>query len=147
MATGGESEAGFLISAKWSWLGLFKNKLAQRIAVASVVGVTIVTAAGFELKDSWLESIVFRQADLYLSYRLGEGKSGAIYYPAAGPYDQTLGYSRMPAFLSRLEAHGYQIEAQAHSSELFASLTGVGLYPVYDQKDQPRNANCRSRRP
>ena len=119
-----------------SWLGWSHNRLAHRIAVAFLVGVTIVTAAGLELKTSWLESIVFRQADRYLSYRLTEGKSAAIHYPAAGPYDQTLGYSRMPAFLSRLGAHGYQIQAQAHSSELFTSLTDLGLYPVYNQKDQ-----------
>src|SRR5580658_3408926 len=119
-----------------SWLGWSQNKLAQRIALVSVLGVTIVTAAGLELKDSWFESIVFRQADRYLSYQLAEGKSAAIHYPAAGPYDQTLGYSRMPAFLSRLEAHDYEIQAQAHSSELFASLSGIGLYPVYHQKDQ-----------
>jgi membrane peptidoglycan carboxypeptidase len=118
------------------WLGWTRSRLAQRIAVASVVGVTIVTALGLELKNSWLESIVFRQADRYLSYRLAEGKSAAIHYPAAGPYDRTLGYSRMPAFLPRLEAHGYEIQAQAHSSELFTSLTDIGLYPVYHQKDQ-----------
>jgi membrane peptidoglycan carboxypeptidase len=118
------------------WLGWSQSKLAQRIAVVSVLGVTMVTAAGLELKDSWFESIVFRQADRYLSYQLAEGKSAAIHYPAAGPYDQTLGYSRMPAFLSRLDAHGYEIQAQAHSSGLFTSLTDIGLYPVYNQKDQ-----------
>jgi membrane peptidoglycan carboxypeptidase len=133
---GGEWAADFPVSARWSWLKWLHHKLAQRITVASVAGVTIVAAVGYELKNSWLESVVFRQADRYLSYQLAEGKSAAISYPTAGPYDQALGYSRMPAFLPRLEAHGYQIEAQAHSSELFASLTGIGLYPVYHQKDQ-----------
>jgi membrane peptidoglycan carboxypeptidase len=98
--------------------------------------VTIVTAAALELKNSWIESGVFREADRHLSYRLAEGKSASIHYPGAGPYDWTLGYARIPQFLPRLEASGYRIDAQARSSELLASLTGIGLYPVYQQKDQ-----------
>jgi membrane peptidoglycan carboxypeptidase len=133
---GGDWAADFPISSKWSWLGWLQSKLVQRIAVASVAGVTIVTAVGFELKNSWLESRVFREADRHLSYQLAEGKSARIHYPGAGPYDWTLGYARIPAFLPRLEAAGYEIEAQAHSSELLASLSGIGLYPVYRQKDQ-----------
>jgi membrane peptidoglycan carboxypeptidase len=133
---GGDWAADFPIGSKWSWFAWLRSKLAQRIALVSLACVTIVTAAAFELKDSWLESSLFREADRHLSYRLSEGKSASIHYPAAGPYDWTLGYARLPAFLPRLETSGYQIEAQAHSSELLASLSGIGLYPVYQQKDQ-----------
>ena len=108
----------------------------QRIAVAVVAAVTIVTAVGLELKNSWIESEVSREADRHLTYRLTEGKSASIHYPGAGPYDWTLGYARIPKFLPRLEAHGYRIVAQAHSSEWLASFSGFGLYPVYQQKDQ-----------
>jgi membrane peptidoglycan carboxypeptidase len=101
-----------------------------------VAGVTIVTGIALELRNSWIESGLFREADRHLSYRLAEGKSASIQYPGAGPYDWTLGYARIPAFLPRLEANGYQIEAQAHSSELLASLSRIGLYPVYQQKDR-----------
>jgi membrane peptidoglycan carboxypeptidase len=112
------------------------HKRAHRIAVAVVTSVTIVTAVALELDNSWIQSRVFRAADLHLSYHLAEGKSASIHYPGAGPYDWTLGYARIPAFLPGLEAHGYRIEAQAHSSELLASLSGIGLYPIYQQKDQ-----------
>ena len=112
------------------------DKRAHRIAVAVITGVTIVTAVAFELNNSWIQAGVFREADRHLSYRLAEGKSVSIHYPGAGPYDWTLGYARIPAFLPRLEAKGYRIEAQAHSSELLASLSDIGLYPVYQQKDQ-----------
>ncbi|MGP0070637.1 MAG: transglycosylase domain-containing protein [Bryobacteraceae bacterium] len=89
-----------------------------------------------EFKNSWIESGLFREADRHLSYKLADGKSASIHYPGPGPYDWTLGYARIPAFLPLLEARGYRIEAQAHSSELLASLSGFGLYPVYRQKDQ-----------
>jgi membrane peptidoglycan carboxypeptidase len=115
---------------------LLQNKHVQRVAIAVVAGVTIATAVGLELKNSWIESGVFREADRHLSYQLADGKSASIHYPGAGPYDWTLGYARLPAFLPRLEANGYRIEAQAHSSDLLASLSRLGLYPVYRQKDQ-----------
>lgn len=133
---GGDWADGLSISSKWSWFGWLRDKRVQRIAVAAVAGVTIVTGVALELKNSWIESRIFREADRHLSYRLAEGKSASIHYPGDGPYDWTLGYARIPEFLPRLEAHGYRIEAQAHSSELLASFSGVGLYPVYQQKDQ-----------
>ena len=131
-----ENSGDFPTDCRWRWFGALHNKPAQRIAVAVVASIIIVASVAFELKDSWLESAIFREADRHLSYRLTEGKSASIHYPAAGPYDWTLGYTRIPAFLRRLEAGGYQIEAQAHSSELLASLSSIGFYPVYRQKDQ-----------
>ncbi len=133
---GGDWAADFPIGSKCGWLAWLHSKLAQRIALIAVVAVTIVTAVAFELKDSWFESRVFREADRHLSYQLAQGQSGSIHYPAPGPYDWTLGYARIPAFLPRLEANSYQIAAQAHSSELLASLSRIGLYPAYRQKDQ-----------
>jgi membrane peptidoglycan carboxypeptidase len=133
---GADWAADFPSGGKCNWLGWLHSKLAQRIAVTVVASVTIVTAVAFELKNSWLQSSVFREADRHLSYQLAEGKSGSIHFPPAGPYDLTLGYARLPAFLPRLETNGYKIEAQAHSSELLASLSGIGLYAVYQQKDQ-----------
>jgi membrane peptidoglycan carboxypeptidase len=133
---GGDWAADFPSIARGNWLTWLKNKRVQRIAVITVAGVTIVTAAALELKNSWLESGLFREADRHLSYRLVEGKSASIQYPGAGPYDWTLGYARIPAFLPHLEANGYRVEAQAHSSELLASFSRFGLYPVYQQKDR-----------
>ncbi len=133
---GGDWTADFPIGSKFGWLAWLKSRLAQRIAIAAVLGVTIVTAVTLELKNSWIESGLFRTADRHLSYRLAEGKSASIQYPGDGPYDWTLGYARIPAFLPRLEANGYRIEAQAHSSELLASFSRIGLYPVYQQKDR-----------
>jgi membrane peptidoglycan carboxypeptidase len=116
-----------------AWL---QNQIARKIGITLVAGVTIVTAVGFELRNSWVESRIFREADRHLSYQLAAGRSSSIHFPSAGPYDWTLGYARLPAMLPRLEANGYRIEAQAHSSGLLASLSNVGLYAVYQQKDQ-----------
>ena len=134
--SGGDWIADLPIGSKWGWLAWFKSRRVQKIAIALVAAVTIVMAVAWEFKDSWIESGLFREADRHLSYQLAEGKSASIHYPGDGPYDWTLGYARIPAFLPRLEGKGYAIEAQAHSSELLASFSRAGLYPVYQQKDQ-----------
>ncbi|MBV9771340.1 MAG: transglycosylase domain-containing protein [Bryobacterales bacterium] len=126
----------FPISSRWGWLAWLQNRLAQWIVAAVVASSLIITALSFEIKNSWLESKLFPQTDRHLSYQLEEGKSDSIDYPAAGPYDRSLGYAGMPAFLPRLGANGYQIVAQAHSSELLSVLSRLGVYPVYRQKDQ-----------
>jgi membrane peptidoglycan carboxypeptidase len=133
---GGEWRTDLLVSWKGIWAANLQDKGVRRIAIAAAAVVTVVIAVRLELKNSWIESGVFREADRHLSYRLADGKSASIHYPGAGPYDWTLGYARIPDFLPRLEAKGYQIEAQAHSSQLLASLSGIGIYPVYRQKDQ-----------
>jgi membrane peptidoglycan carboxypeptidase len=133
---GGEWPVDFPIGSKAGWLALLQNKNVQRVGFLVVAIVLVVGGIALELKTSFIESRIFGEADRHLSYRLVEGKSAAIHYPGDGPYDWTLGYARIPNFLPHLEAHGFQITAQAHSSELLTSLSGLGLYPVYQQKDQ-----------
>jgi membrane peptidoglycan carboxypeptidase len=133
---GGDWATDFPIRSKATWLGLLQNKYVQRGVVSVLAVVAIVTAFALEFKYSWIESSLSRETDRHLSYKLAEGKSESIQYPRDGPYDWTLGYARIPDFLPRLGAHGFRIEAQAHSSELLVSLSHIGLYPVYRQKDQ-----------
>jgi len=133
---GGDWTADFSIGSRFGWLAWLKSRIAQRVALWAVLGIVIVTAVTLELKNSWIESELFRAADRHISYRLADGESRSIHYPGDGPYDWTLGYARIPEFLPRLEANGYRIEAQAHSSELLASFSRIGLYPVYQQKDR-----------
>ena len=125
----------FLSDSRANWLAWLRSKRAHRIATGVALAALVTGAIVLELKTSWFESLVFRAADRHITYRLAQGPSTAIHYPPAGPYDWTLGYARMPVFLSRLEAAGFQVKAQAHSSE-FYSLVSTRLYPVYPTKDQ-----------
>src|SRR5690349_4857945 len=106
--------------SRWRWPSGLKSKRAQRLAVATLSGVLVVAAITLELRNSWLESLVFRTADRHITYRVTEGPSKAIHYPAAGPYDWSLGYARMPVFLLRLQAAGFHVDAQAEDSKLYS---------------------------
>jgi membrane peptidoglycan carboxypeptidase len=126
----------FLVDSRANWLAWVHSRRAHRIATGIAVGALLIAAVTFELKTSWFESLVFRAADEHLTYHLAEGPSKAISYPLAGPYDWTLGYARMPVFLARLKAAGFQVMAQAHPSKFFSLISRSSLYPVYAHKDQ-----------
>lgn len=126
----------FLNESRSNWLAWLQSKQARRIGVFVAGGAAIFGAILLEIRTSWVESLIFRAADQHITYHLAEGPSTEISYPSAGPYDWTLGYARMPVFLSRLEAAGYRVQAQAHPSELFTLISRNGLYPVYSPKNQ-----------
>ncbi|MBZ5611726.1 MAG: transglycosylase domain-containing protein [Acidobacteriia bacterium] len=128
--------ADFPIISRWISLTWLHSSKAQRIAAGIAIGAVAAAAIVLDLKTSWLESLVFGAANRHITYRLEEGPSTAIHYPPAGPYDWTLGYARMPAFLPRLNAAGFHVESQARDSELLSLLAGGGLYPLYRHKDQ-----------
>jgi membrane peptidoglycan carboxypeptidase len=126
----------FPLLSRLSWPSVLKSRRAQKITLASLIGLLVLAAIIFELRNSWLQSRVFQAADRHLTYRVSDGPSHAIDYPAAGPYDWALGYARMPVFLLRLKAAGFHVDAQAEDSKLYSILTRTGVYPVYPQKDQ-----------
>jgi membrane peptidoglycan carboxypeptidase len=133
---GQEWATAYPILSRANWPSFLKSKRAQRIAVATVASVLVIAAVVFELRNSWLESRVFQVADRHITYRVADGPSNAIDYPAAGPYDWALGYARMPVFLLRLQAAGFHVDAQAEDSRFYSILARSGVYPIYAQKDQ-----------
>jgi membrane peptidoglycan carboxypeptidase len=131
-----EWATSFPLLSRWSWSSLLKSKRAQRIAVATVTSAVAIGAVVFELRNSWLQSQVFQVADRHLTYRVADGPSDAIDYPAAGPYDWALGYARLPVFLLRLQGAGFHVDAQAEDSKFYSILARSGVYPIYPQKNQ-----------
>lgn len=99
---------------------------------ASLAALLIVE----EVRSSRLQSSLLAFADRKLTYGLADGPSDAIVYPRAGPYDRRLGYSLLPNFIPRLEAAGYQVQAQARDSTSFLLAARLGLYPPYREKSQ-----------
>src|SRR6186713_2935076 len=69
-----------------------------------------------EAQTSSLQARYFSRLTANAGFRVEAGADPAIRFPAHGPYDQRLGYSEMPAFLGRLRARGYGIEAQARTT-------------------------------
>jgi membrane peptidoglycan carboxypeptidase len=101
----------------WFWLGLCLLFLGACIFI--------------EIQTSLLQSWFFTSTNEQLSYQLGEGRSPGIAFPRSAPFDDRRGYSKLPAFQSRLEAQGYRVTLQVQQSEKMVNLIERGIAPPY----------------
>lgn len=69
-----------------------------------------------------------------LTYTNAPGKSDAIRYPTQGPFDERLGYVKLPQLLDRLQNRGYDIVSQTRFSPELMRYTELGLFPPYNEK-------------
>ena len=108
----------------------------KRVALAAAGACVLLGLGYWEMQTSTLQAGPFSWSARRLHYAVAPGPSDSIRFPAAGPYDERLGYSRLPRLLERLAAHGYVVDRQARSSHLLTRFTDLGLFPIYRVKTQ-----------
>jgi membrane peptidoglycan carboxypeptidase len=87
-----------------------------------------------ELKTSrWQAHYLSRIAN-ESTFTVEDGASSSIRFPDHGPYDQRLGYSRIPVIVEHLKKAGYAITKQARWSEWLLWLAEKGINPTYREK-------------
>lgn len=114
------------------WLSPFSFLKRKSFWAGGILGALVA----IEMRTSYLQSRALHAAAARIHYRMHDGPSPQIHFPGDGPYDQSLGYSRLPKFLARLEKRGFQVQAQARVSEWFLKSASWGLYPIYREKAQ-----------
>src|SRR5262249_10789547 len=112
-----------------------RTRRANRILAACTAAV-LCSLIYWEMQSSTLQSAPFPWSAKGLRFKVEEGPSPAIRFPQAGPFDERLGYSRLPQMLQRLSAEHFVIERQARMSFWMAKLTDLGLFPIYKEKAQ-----------
>mgnify|MGYP005811878623 CR=1 FL=1 len=110
-----------------------KTKLLGALLLAALV----LDGAAYEVRTSALQSWLFSRWAARLSYHVGPGPSPRIAFPEAGPFDQRLGYTRIPEFTRRLEQRGYRVVAQARFSDAADRLAHWGILPPYREPVLP----------
>ena len=117
------------------------KRTLKRIFFAFVILAVVVLVILGILFFRETESSVF-QAD-YLSrlakdlrWTIKSGPNPGLSIPQAGPYDERLGYSRLPAMIPRLAGQGFQVSAQARLSPRTQELIDLGLFVPYREKSQ-----------
>ena len=93
-----------------------------------------ISGLALELETSWLQSRWLAAEARRLTFRVEPGATTAVPLSPTGPHDRRLGYATLPASLIRLQRAGYEITAQAGSSDRLLQLAGLGLYPIYREK-------------
>jgi membrane peptidoglycan carboxypeptidase len=96
-----------------------------------IFALLVAGAVWFETQTSLLQSMLFSRWAGEMSYRVVNGPSPRIRFPAGGPYDTRLGYSQIPQYVANLKARGFTITKQADSTpalDRFAARHGYSLY-------------------
>ncbi|WP_197038324.1 transglycosylase domain-containing protein [Billgrantia saliphila] len=99
-------------------------------------GVSLATLLVAEAKTSHFQAQELSRYAATLRYALNSGKSDSIAYPDHGPFDQRLGYARLPDFEERLYSRGYEITEQARFSPALLDYAHWGFFPPYPEKTQ-----------
>ncbi|MBP2681424.1 MAG: rane carboxypeptidase, partial [Candidatus Krumholzibacteriota bacterium] len=110
------------------WIGV----VTMYVILAACVSLGVV----YEIRTSWLQSRLLSRYVRGIGYSVAEGPSLSIRFPSSGPYDERLGYVRLPAFIDTLEAQGYMIESQARMSEKMIQAIDSGFFPLYREKNR-----------
>lgn len=95
-----------------------------------------VAGAAWEMRTSHFQSLLFSRLAAQVHYAVEPGRSEAIRYPGPGPYDERLGYTALPQFVTRLTEQGYVVTSQARQSQRLRSLMDQGLFAIYPEKAQ-----------
>lgn len=90
----------------------------------------------FEMRTSWLQSREISRYAGTLTWQLEPGPSAAVHYPSHGPFDQRLGYTRLPGLLERLQQQNFIIEQQVQFSPALLEYSRHGFFTPYQEKTQ-----------
>ena len=97
--------------------------------------LAIIAACVFiEIQTSLLQSWFFTSTNERLYYTLQDGRSSEILFPRSAPFDDRRGYSKLPAFQSKLEAQGYKVRQQTRQSETMLTFVERGVSPPYMER-------------
>jgi membrane peptidoglycan carboxypeptidase len=118
----------------------------RRLALRSVrklrwlvwIGVAGLTGWGaiLEANSGFVQSQVFSQWAKTMTFAPANGTSAEAHFPQDGPYDERLGYTKLPSYIARLAEHGYTVERQAVPSPALAWFATHGGNPPYQEKNQ-----------
>ncbi len=101
-----------------------------------LLGVAVTAVAVHEYHTSYLQSRYFTRLAGELTYELRDGPSRFIWFPSYGPYNEQRGYTRLPAFVTRLNSRGYEIARQVYFSRELMDYVNWGANPPYQEKLQ-----------
>jgi membrane peptidoglycan carboxypeptidase len=116
-------------------MSVSRGKLLLLLSLFGLLAIAAYLSKN-ELQSS--EELARRLSELgrELTFKLEPGPSPSIRFPKSAPYDNRLGYSKIPEFSQFLTAHDYLMTQQARISPRLAELTDQGLSLAYREKNR-----------
>src|SRR6266851_406154 len=118
------------------WWRLPELVVAFRRVILAGCLVLLGLAVYAESRTSYLEAMLFSHLNSGMNVALQPGPSESIRFPKSGPYDERLGYSQLPEFITSLTERRYAVDNAARWSPRLASFVHKGAFPIYPEKDQ-----------
>ena len=106
------------------------------IGAGLVLLALLASLAAWEMETFHFEAQYLSRFAARMHYTLAAGASNSIRYPRTGPFDERLGYTRLPDFIARLQAAGFVIASQARISPAMRQMDAWGLNLPYHEKDR-----------
>ncbi len=126
-----------LLQSISAWIGRLRSRLHPAAVAATLLVTALIAFVLWEGITSTVQAhLLANRVAPSLTYQVEEGPSPSIVFPETGPYNERLGYARIPEWVERLERSGYRVEEQARVSPLYHRLAHHGLVPVYREKVQ-----------
>lgn len=105
--------------------------------LAIVLPLVILGAlVALEMRSGWAESRILSMVARRAVFSVAQGPSPTLDRPGTGPYDERLGYARLPGLVERLRNSGFQVASQASDSLVLRTFSRLGLDPIYREKNQ-----------
>jgi membrane peptidoglycan carboxypeptidase len=119
-----------------------RNRLLLHIVAvlrcAAVVGALLLLSWGVatEMRTSYLQSLFLSRLGANMNFAVRPGSSETIRFPKWGPYDERLGYARLPSFIGSLSARHFVVTRQAEWSPSMDRFVDRGSYAIYREKSR-----------
>lgn len=113
------------------------SRVVLRKKYVSVISVVLILAllAFAEMQTSTVQSALLSWWAGHMTYQVATGANKAIRFPVHGPYDERLGYAKLPGFIGNLSRKGYVTEQQARASKAMLWFQRMGGFPPYAEKN------------
>ncbi|HSW19476.1 MAG TPA: transglycosylase domain-containing protein, partial [Ramlibacter sp.] len=106
------------------------------LQAALALSVLVVAVVAWEIQTSTLQARFFPAWARELRFELQPGASPGNAYPRSGPFDERVGYSRIPEWIARLSANEYSVTTQARQADALARHIQDGFFAPYHEKKQ-----------
>lgn len=100
----------------------------------AVVLACLGGAAWWEMRTSAAQAELLARFGRELGWTVEPGPAANVRFPTHGPYDQRLGYTRIPRAIERLTDGPYRIAAQAAPTPAFRDYMDFGGFAPYREK-------------
>jgi membrane peptidoglycan carboxypeptidase len=89
-----------------------------------------------EARTSYLQSRLLSLWTAHMTFEVRPGPNNTIRFPQWGPYDERLGYTRLPPFIASLTARHFAVARQAQWSPSLDRFVDQGGYAIYNEKSR-----------